>query len=330
MNKFLLYLRGIAMGAADVVPGVSGGTIAFITGIYERLIKALHNIDHHTILLLIKFRFKEFSKKIDLTFLFLIFAGAATSILTLSKIIQFLLLNHKTFLFAFFFGLIIASIHVVIAKIRKWKWQTALYLLLGIVVAFSITSTKSISTPDTSLYIFLSGFIAIIAMILPGISGSYILLILDKYSFVIGNVSKISEYLRYSISGIYSGDLTFMTNNFPTGEIIILLIFGFGCILGLISFSKLLNWLFKNYHDYTISLLAGFMIGSLNVIWPWKERTGSIIDENGLERITESNILPPAFDGNFFLVIGFAVLGFIVVLAIEKIFHYKASATKKV
>jgi putative membrane protein len=117
MDKFLIYLRGIAMGAADVIPGVSGGTIAFITGIYERLINALHNIDHHTILLLLKFRFKEFAKKTDFLFLILIVAGAATSILSLSKIIQFLLLNHKTVLFAFFFGLILASIHVVIVKI---------------------------------------------------------------------------------------------------------------------------------------------------------------------------------------------------------------------
>jgi putative membrane protein len=200
--------------------------------------------------------------------------------------------------------------------------------LTGIIAAYLITSTNSVQTPDSALYIFLSGFIAIIAMILPGISGSYILLILDKYSFIISNVSRFSEYLRYSAGNLIKGDISYLFNNFPSGELVILTIFAAGCILGLITFSKLLNWLFKNYHDYTISLLAGFMIGSLNVIWPWKERTGSFIDENGLERITEDNILPSVFDLNFFMVIGFAILGFIVVIVLEKIFHFKAASKK--
>ncbi len=234
-NYLLLILRGCAMGAADVVPGVSGGTIAFITGIYEELINSIKNIDLQALKLLFSFRFADFWKKINGNFLISVVAGIAISIFSLARLMTWLLENHPIYIWSFFFGLIIASSVLVAKEIRQWNILTVIALAAGICAAYIITVMTPAETPDSWWFIILSGAIAICAMILPGISGAFILLLMGKYTYILGAVSNLN--------------------------IGVLLLFIIGAAAGIISFSHLLSWLLKNYHNLTVSLLTGFMLG---------------------------------------------------------------------
>ena len=327
IEKVSLFLKGFGMGAANIIPGVSGGTIALITGIYERLIAALHNFDYHAVKLFFKFKFKKLYEKVDGGFLALLILGVVVSTFTLAKLMKYLLEYHETLLFAFFFGLILASIIIVMKRVKNWNGLIFFWFIVGAIAAYLITSSKSIDTPDTALYIFLSGFIAIIAMILPGISGSYILLILGKYKFAIELVTSLTSYLKNIFVSIFKGDFSKIVTLFPASEIGLTVIFLVGCVLGLVIFSKLLNWLFKRYHDATISVLAGFMLGSLNIIWPWKLIIDTYIDPRGVEKKIQENIFPTEIDQMFFYIIGYIVAGFVVVYLIEK-FSYTGSKKK--
>ncbi|KAA0207826.1 DUF368 domain-containing protein [Ignavibacteria bacterium CHB1] len=318
MKNLLLYLRGIGIGMADLIPGVSGGTIAFITGIYERLVSALHNIDHHALKLLVKLKFREFFRKIDALFLLLVVGGAATSILIFSKLIEFLLKNYETYLWAFFFGLILSSIYIVIKKVKHLKVSHSVYFIAGAIIAYFVTSSSIIKTPDSPLFLFFAGFIAIIAMILPGISGSYILLILGKYHYVISIVSAISGYMKSLFTSITTGDFGKIVSEFPATEFGLAAIFTLGCISGLISFSKVLNWLFKHHHDNAIAVLAGFMLGSLNVIWPWKKIIGETKNFQGEIVKIQENILPYFNSVDAWLILMFIAIGIIIIYIIEK------------
>ena len=321
IEKVSLFLKGFGMGAANIIPGVSGGTIALITGIYERLISALHNFDYHAVKLFFKFKFKKLYEKVDGGFLALLLLGVVVSTFTLAKLMKYLLEYHETLLFAFFFGLILASIIIVMKRVKNWNILIFFWFIVGAVTAYLITSSKSIDTPDTALYIFLSGFIAIIAMILPGISGSYILLILGKYKFAIELVSSLTSYFKNAVVGVFNGDFSKIISLFPASEIGLTIIFLVGCVLGLVIFSKLLNWLFKKYHDATISVLAGFMLGSLNIIWPWKVIIDTYIDPGGVEKKIQENIFPSEIDQMFFYIFGYIIVGFVVVYLIEKFSH---------
>lgn len=269
-NYLLLILRGCAMGAADVVPGVSGGTIAFITGIYEELINSIKNIDLQALKLLFSFRFADFWKKINGNFLISVVAGIAISIFSLARLMTWLLENHPIYIWSFFFGLIIASSVLVAKEIRQWNILTVIALAAGICAAYIITVMTPAETPDSWWFIILSGAIAICAMILPGISGAFILLLMGKYTYILGAVSNLN--------------------------IGVLLLFIIGAAAGIISFSHLLSWLLKNYHNLTVSLLTGFMLGSLNKVWPWKETLQSYTDSHGVEKaLLESNVSPRHF-----------------------------------
>ena len=314
------------MGAANIIPGVSGGTIALITGIYERLISALHNFDHHALKLFFTFKFKKLYEKVDGGFLALILLGVVVSTFTLAKLMKYLLEYHETLLFAFFFGLILASIVIVMKRVKDWNVLIFFWFIIGAVAAYLITSSKSMNTPDTALYIFLSGFIAIIAMILPGISGSYILLILGKYKFAIELVSSMTSYFKNAVVGVFNGDFSKIVSLFPASEFGLAAIFIVGCVLGLVIFSKLLNWLFKKYHDATISVLSGFMFGSLNILWPWRVTIDTYIDPSGIEKKVQENIFPTEIDQMFFYIIVYIVVGFVAVYLIEKFSH---SGSKK-
>jgi len=327
IEKVSLFLKGFGMGAANIIPGVSGGTIALITGIYERLIAALHNFDYHAVKLFFKFKFKKLYEKVDGGFLASLILGVVVSTFTLAKLMKYLLEYHETLLFAFFFGLILASIIIVMKRVKNWNGLIFFWFIVGAIAAYLITSSKSIDTPDTALYIFLSGFIAIIAMILPGISGSYILLILGKYKFAIELVTSLTSYLKNVFVGIFKGDFSKIISLFPASEIGLTIIFLLGCVLGLVIFSKLLNWLFKRYHDVTISVLAGFMLGSLNIIWPWKVIIDTYIDPRGVEKKIQENIFPTEIDQMFFYIIVYIIVGFVAVYLIEK-FSYTSSKKK--
>lgn len=269
-DYLILVLKGAGMGVADVVPGVSGGTIAFISGIYEELVASLKSINIAALKQLFRGRIAEFFKTINGFFLLSVFGGVATSIFSLAKIMKWLLLNHPIIVWSFFFGLILSSSVFVLRAAGRLKVPEWIAFVAGIATAWLITTVSPATTPETWWFIILSGAIGICAMILPGISGAFILLLLGKYLFIITAVSDL---------------------NIP-----VILLFIAGAAVGLILFSNLLGWLLKNHHSVTISLLSGFMIGSLRKVWPWKIPTEVMEDTHGeLIIITEKNVLPDTF-----------------------------------
>ncbi|WP_321346402.1 DUF368 domain-containing protein [uncultured Draconibacterium sp.] len=297
-DYFTLVLKGMGMGAADVVPGVSGGTIAFITGIYEELINSIKSINLTAIKLLLSFKIAEFWKAINGTFLISVFIGVGISVFSLAKGLEYLLHHYPILVWSFFFGLIVASAIYVARSIKRWKADTVIGGLAGIVIAYLITVITPAEANTSYWFIFLSGAIAICAMILPGISGSFILVLLGMYKFILSAV----------------GDM----------NIAVILTFLVGAAVGIIAFSNVLSWLLKKYHNTTIAVLAGFMVGSLNKVWPWKEVTQTIIDRHGeLKPIAERNILPSTYEqitGHEAWLLGailLAVAGFALIFVVE-------------
>ena len=383
----LLYLKGLAMGSADVVPGVSGGTIAFITGIYEPLLNAIRSLGaealnllrrlwkkrevgnnkipnskfqtpnsklktsqkgitlgeersgkqevgsrkmncstslftplHHlgrvlcvslrTLRFKTNFKLKTQNSKLktrtDFTFLAVLMAGIATSVLTSAKLITHLLSTCPIQVWSFFFGLIVVSSLVMLRQIKKWNFGVFLSILSGMAAAYLITVATPSETPEASWFLFVAGAVAVCAMILPGISGSFILLLFGKY-----------EYVLTAIKDFKIADLA---------------IFGLGCLVGLLSFARVISWLFKKFHNTTIGLLSGFMIGSLNKVWPWKEIVQTYTNRhNELVPLAEQNVLPAEYLAKtgqepFFLqAMLFAAGGFLIVLIIDRLAFYLKS-----
>lgn len=299
-DYLLLVLKGMGMGAADVVPGVSGGTIAFITGIYEELINSIKSINLSAIKLIFSGNIKGFWAAINGTFLLSVFMGVGISVFSLAKGLEFLLTHYPILVWSFFFGLIVASAIYVARSIKSWSFGTILAGLIGIAVAYGITILSPAEANTGYLFVFISGMIAICAMILPGISGSFILVLLGMYKFILGAV----------------GDM----------NLAVILTFLVGAAIGIIAFSNVLSWLLRKYHSITIAVLAGFMVGSLNKVWPWKEVTETIIDRHGeLKPIAERNILPGSYEqltGHHAWLLGaiaLAVVGFVLIFAVEGI-----------
>lgn len=288
-----LVLRGMGMGAADVVPGVSGGTIAFITGIYEELINSIKGINLEAIKLFFTGRWRAFWKQINGSFLLAVFSGIFISVLSLAKVLEYLLEHQPVLIWSFFFGLVLASSYVVSRKIKHWIYPKIVALVAGIGIAFYITSVTPTTTTDASWFVIFSGGLASCAMILPGISGSFILLLLGKYSFAL---HAVNERIIFD-----------------------LLLLGIGAVSGLILFANLLSWLLKKYHDITIAVLVGFMIGSLNKIWPWKETLETIIIEGEIKPLVEKNILPSFGNAGdqLWLALLMAAVGIALILIIE-------------
>ena len=257
IDYLIITAKGIAMGAADAVPGVSGGTIAFITGIYEELITTLSGINLSLIKTLQKQGLAAFWKQLNGNFILALVAGITISFVSFMRIAKYLIENQAILIWSFFFGLIVASILYIGRQIKKWCFKTLFALILGGLIAHFITTIPPITNNEQPFFLFLVGAIAICAMILPGISGSFILLILGAYK-------TLSDAIHdFNLKNI--------------------LIFVGGAFIGLISFSKLLKWLFKNYEDLTLAVLTGFIMGSLNVIWPWKQTITVFSKEKGLE-----------------------------------------------
>ena len=265
-NKLILFLKGIAMGAADVIPGVSGGTIAFIAGIYERLINALSSIDFSLIQLLRKEGFLAVWKKVDGLFLLILLSGIGSSILSLAKLVTYLLEFHPIPLWSFFLGLIVASVVVVQRQMKQVKWIHLFPFIIGIAFAWWITTLVPAQTTNALWFVFLSGAIAICAMILPGISGSFILVVLGKYQYILQSLHEL--------------------------RIDVILVFMAGCLVGLLSFVRLVKWLFSRHHDLSIAVLGGFMVGSLNKVWPWKITLESTQIEGKIIPLVQQNVSP--------------------------------------
>jgi putative membrane protein len=246
MKEYIVYfVKGVAVGVANIIPGVSGGTIALITGIFERLINAIKSFDLKALRLLLKGSWKEFAAKTDLYFLTALFFGVVIAIVSLARIFNFLFLSYPVYIWSFFFGLIVASVYFVGKTVEKWRVAVYISFVLGTAVALSFTFLTPAFENNSFLYLVLCGVVAACSMILPGFSGSFVLILMGNYQLV-------------AIEAINNLDLAIL---FPV------LI---GAVGGLIAFSHLLSWVFKSYKDQAISLLTGFILGSLGVIWPWK------------------------------------------------------------
>ncbi len=243
-NRSILFLKGMAMGISDLIPGISGGTIALLLGIYKDFISSLKSINYKSFIYLIRLDFKKLNNQLNLCFLLPVFFGILSSIFIFSSLISFLLLEYKVLLFSFFFGLIFFSSIRLISSLKPTSTLDFFTVFVGLVIGLSFFFVSSLSTSNSIFSIFLAGFIAISAMLLPGISGSYILLILGKYEFMLDSISSFNW--------------------------INILIFSLGAITGILSFSKMIHYLLKNYYRSTIFFLSGLMMGALNKVWPWQ------------------------------------------------------------
>ena len=251
LKNIIVAVKGACMGAADVIPGVSGGTIAFIMGIYDDFVGSLAAINGEAVKLLFKGQFKAFWKHINGSFLLSLVIGIGISVISLAGLMQMLLSDFPIQTWAFFFGLIVASSIFIIRGISGWRLREGLLLVLGIILGVVICTLSPTQTPDGLWFIFLSGAIAICAMVLPGISGSFILLILGKYQYIMGVISDL-------VSGVEFGR-----------NLLILGVFAIGAVVGILGFSKFLHWLLARWNKETLIVLAGFIIGSLVKVWPW-------------------------------------------------------------
>lgn len=302
--------KGLAMGAADVVPGVSGGTIAFISGIYEELIETIHKLNLGFFKVWKKQGFSSAWKTYNLGFLFALLIGIAISVLSLAKLIEYLLTNHPIMVWSFFFGLIVASILHIGRQITNWNAKKVIALILASGFSYAITILNPMGSPDSTWFLFVAGFIAIIAMILPGISGAFILLLLGAYQAVIGTITQFTDGIS-AMNWEQIGQAVFK-----------LVVLGLGAVVGLKVFSGVLNWMFKHHKHVVLATLTGFMIGALNKIWPWKKVLEYRTNHSGEEvPFIEKSILPGQYDGDpqILYAVVFLILGFLSIYLLERI-----------
>ena len=295
LQYFILALKGMAMGAADVVPGVSGGTIAFISGIYEELISSLSNVGPKLLSIFRKEGVKATWKALNGNFLLAVFTGIAISVISLARLISWLLVNEPVLLWSFFFGLVLASVFFVAKGIKQWNIAVILFFAVGAVLAYFITSLPPSENTGSLPYLFLSGALAVCAMILPGISGAFILVLLGSYKTI--------------LDAVHERDL------------VIIATVGTGAVFGLLSFAKLLKWMFGHYKNITLALLTGFILGSLNKIWPWKEVISTRVYGDKVIPVLEKNVWPWAFQGNSQVesAIMLSILGSCLIFALERL-----------
>ncbi len=255
-ERFILLLKGMAMGISDLIPGISGGTIALLLGIYKKFIKSLKSINHSTLIYLLKFDFKKLNDQLNFNFILPVFIGIIISIFLFSSLVSYLLINYKILVYSFFFGLIFFSSLRLIKSLKPNSLIDYLLISLGLITGLSFLFIGNLYISDSLVSIFISGFIAISAMLLPGISGSYILLILGKYQFMLDSISSL-----------------LWTN---------ILVFAFGAVFGILSFSKIIFWLLNKYYKSTILFLSGIMLGALIKVWPWQNNNDLILPINNI------------------------------------------------
>ena len=293
LEYLTLTAKGFCMGASDVIPGVSGGTMAFILGIYEELIDAIRSFDLKSIQLLLTLRLRGLLDRISWQFVLAVGIGILTAIFTLARALSWLLQNRPVLIWSFFLGLILASTLSVSRRVEGWCLSTWLGLLGGMVGTYFLVGLVPVSTPDSPWFLFLSGAIAICAMILPGISGAFILVLLGKYEFVLEAV-----------------------NN---RDFFILAIVAAGAVVGIAAFSRLLGWLLRNYHDLMVAVLTGLMLGSLRKVWPWKETVENFVASHGkVVTIVQANILPTQWNVEVLSALSLIGLGFLTVFSLDR------------
>lgn len=308
MQAILLFLKGVAMGAANVIPGVSGGTIAFITGIYEEFINSLKSFDLTAAKLLFSGKLGKFIDHTNLKFLVILFVGVAVSIVSLAKLLEHLFEINGLLVWSFFFGLILASIYYVGRMVKKWSASSILTLVIGCAIAVSIAFLKPANENAASWYLVVCGVVAVASMILPGLSGSYVLILMGNYHLIMLNAASD-----------------------PVANIKILLPVILGAIIGFVILSHGIAYVLKKYYNETISLLTGFVVGSLVVIWPWKVPAETIIGRHDEVKVVSYKWLSPDFsDNQSYYAIALIFAGILLVWGIEKVgskFGAKEKAT---
>ena len=301
MKEYIvLVLKGIALGTANVIPGVSGGTIALITGIFERLINAIKSFNLTAIKLLLKGKIRSFIEYTDLKFLIAVFSGVVIAIVTIARLFGYLFEHYPIYIWAFFFGLILASVYFVGKRVEKWTWTVILSLIIGIAIAMVISYLTPAIENESTLYLIICGVVAVCSMILPGLSGSFVLILMGNYQLVM--IDAINE-----------------------ARLDILIPVVIGAVVGLIAFSHFLSWVFKKYRNQTIALLTGFIFGSLGILWPWKkeqfllDELGEMIIRKGEPVITGyQRIIPESFNSEVIFAILLIIAGIICIWLLEK------------
>lgn len=297
-----LFIKGIAMGAANVIPGVSGGTIALITGIFEKLIDSIKSFNLEAVKLLLSGKWKAFANHINLDFLLAVMTGVAISILSLAKLFDYLFINFPVYIWSYFFGLILASVYFVGKTINVWKFRVYIGWLIGAAIAISISVLSPASENDSLVYLLICGVVAACSMILPGLSGSFVLILMGNYQLVM--IDSVNE-LRF--------------------EVLIPIVIGAG--VGLIAFSHLLSYIFKNFRDMTLAILSGFILGSLGLLWPWKvpvfklDAAGEFLLKKSGAKIVEGYqwLLPESLSTEVIFAILLIIGGIITIWVMEKV-----------
>ena len=293
-SYLLLWLKGFCMGASDVVPGVSGGTMAFILGIYQELIDAIRSFDIKALHLLVTLKIRPFLDYVAWPFLLALGIGILSAVFSMARILGWLLENKPVLVWSFFLGLIFASALSVSSRVEKWRPSNWLSLCGGTLGAYFLVGLVPVSTPDSTWFLFVCGAVAICAMILPGISGSFILVLLGKYKFVLDAVN--------------------------SRDIYVLLVFATGAFVGIVSFARLLGWLLKKHHDFIIAGLTGLMLGSVRKVWPWKKTVESMADMHGrVIPLIQVNILPDQWSIEVIAALTLMATGFLTVIVLDRI-----------
>jgi putative membrane protein len=301
MKQYIIYfIKGMAVGIANIIPGVSGGTIALITGIFERLINSVKSFDLKAAQLLVKGQWKAFARKTDFYFLMTLLAGVGGAIIVLARLFDFLFQNYPVYIWAFFFGLVLASVYFVGKTVEKWRTSVVIAFVAGTAIAIGLSLVNPAAANDNFFYLMLCGVVAICSMILPGLSGSFVLILMGNYQLV-------------AIDAINN-------RNFD-----VIIPVGIGAVAGLIAFSHVLSWVFKRYKDQTIAMLTGFILGSLSILWPWKEPeyltdvAGNFIMKHGEKVIARySVILPEHLTTEVLIAAVFMIAGILSIVLVEK------------
>jgi putative membrane protein len=319
MLKFItLTLKGLAMGAANVVPGVSGGTIALITNIYEEFINSLKSFNLESLRLLSRGKFRDLSIQLNLKFIAPILFGMVLSVLLLAQLFDYLLVEYPSETWGYFFGLVLASIYPISKKIVKWKWTTIAMFVIGLGIASALSFLSPSPTENTSyLYIFICGLIGICGMILPGLSGSYILMLMGNYHLLmVKSINSLTEFVEALIN---CTALSYIDS--PQFEYLIyFILFLIGSVVGIVLFSNLISIIFKRFHDQTLSLLTGFVFGSLSIIWPWKKELFNfeVLNRHGEPLlIGYERYIPTVWTKSEFVVLGIMILGVLTITVVE-------------
>ena len=309
MKDFIYnFIKGMGMGAANVIPGVSGGTIALITGIFERLINSIKSFNLTALKLFFTGKWKAFAQHVGLKFLVAVFLGIAAAILSVAKLFKFLFENYPVYIWAFFFGLIIASIYYVGRTVNKWNLGSILFFAIGTGIALLIAFGTPAQENHNFLYLILCGVAGTCSMILPGLSGSYVLLLMGNYEYVMI-------------------DAVNMLTTSPWEGIKILIPVVIGAVIGLLAFAHLLSWIFKKFHDQTVALLTGFILGSLPIIWPWKNALTNVM-KDGTEKVIGYQWQWPAINTEFFIALVITLLGAAIIIVTEQLASKKEKHSK--